>query len=261
MAKAKSIMTIILFSALLLGAIIVPLILSNEKEAEEEAFPEYQNIDISEKTIKTEESSAKTRKSLENDIYFKKFVTADTYNYANIKKAIDPETGLTYSYIEDGYLRNMIINFIFNYQLTNTEPLTSIDYTTGYFCMTPVKVKESFEELYYSSISLNDFVEHIANYIDLVKTEDGNICFNFDKVSKMNDNELLVGIKNISMSESKNVTAELYLYKFYTSGNSKEKSLINTAKSYINSKNYSGASDLVINSLNGKVEHKKIVFR
>ena len=261
MAKAKSVMTVFLFFALLFGAIIVPIVIMNEKEEEAEAFPEYQKIEITEKTTKTETSNAKTRKSLENDVYFKKFVTAPTYNYANIRKEIDPTTGLTYSYIEDGYLRNMITNFIFNYQLTNDGPLTNINYNTGYFCMTPTRVKESFEELYYSTISLNDFVENIANYIDLVMVENGNICFNFDKVSKMNDNELLVGIKKISVSKAKNIEADLYLYKFYINGTTTENSYVKKAKSYIDSRNYSAASDIVTNNLQGTVEHKKVVFK
>ena len=44
MAKAKSVMTVFLFFALLFGAIIVPIVIMNEKEEEAEAFPEYQRL-------------------------------------------------------------------------------------------------------------------------------------------------------------------------------------------------------------------------
>ena len=51
MAKAKSIFTMILFFALLLGAIIVPIIIMSEKEVEEESFPEMQKIKVTERYL------------------------------------------------------------------------------------------------------------------------------------------------------------------------------------------------------------------
>lgn len=261
MAKAKSVFTMILFFALLLGAIIVPIIIMSEKEVEEESFPEMQKIKVTERYLDDANNNAKTRKSLENDYYFKKFATSPNYNYANIKKAVDTKTGVQYSYIEDGYLSSMIVNYIYNYQLTNTDPLASINYNTGYFCLTPIRVKESLEELYFAQISLNEFIQYIPDYTDYATAENGNICFNFDKVSKMNDNEILLGIKKLSVSDQNNITADLYLYKFYSGGSEKEKRLMKTAKAYIDKKNYSSAADIVRNNLNGTVEHKKIVFR
>ena len=38
-------------------------------------------------------------------------------------------------------------------------------------------------------------------------------------------------------------------------------SATNMIKSYIKQSNYSTASDIVINNMNGKVKHRKIVFR
>ncbi len=261
MAKAKSIFTILLFVLMLLGAVLIPTILLNEKEEEAEAFPEEQKIRINNKTVGNTESNAKTRKSLENDYYFRKFATSPSYNYVNVKQEVDPTTGLKYAYIQDGYLRNMIINFIFNYQLTNTEKLRSINYETGYFCMAPLDVKVAMEELYYSQIGLNEFMKYVPEYIEFVKTEGGNYCFNFDKVSKMNDSEILLGINKLSVSDQKNVTAEVYVYKFYTMNTDKEESLKKSVKKYIDARNYQGAANIVENNLNGSVEHKKIVFK
>ena len=51
MAKAKSVFTMILFFALLLGAIIVPIIIMSEKEVEEESFPEMQKIKVTERYL------------------------------------------------------------------------------------------------------------------------------------------------------------------------------------------------------------------
>ncbi len=261
MSKIKSSLTTILFIAMLLGAFIVPAIILSEKKEEKESFPEAQKIKINKRIVDDSTTNARTRKTLETDPYFIKFAMSPNYNYSGIRKEVDPETGLQYSYIEDGYLKNMIVNFVFNYQLSNTSHFTSISYNTGYFCMSALDVKIAMEELYYTTIGLNDFIEYIPGYIDFVTTSGSSICFNFDKVSKMNDNDVLLGIKSISISDQKNITADVYIYKFYSSDTSAEKSLKQTAKKYIDSNNYSGAEDVVVNKLGGSVEHRKIVFK
>ena len=260
-AKTKAIITIIIFSIVLFCIVVIPSIIVNNKQEEERAFPETQKIEVTEKVIQNTESNKKTRQSLESDPYFIKFALSPDYNYKNIKYATDATTGLRYSYIEDGYLGNMIVNFIYNFQLTNTKYLSSIDYQDGVFCMTPIRVKEALEELYFAEISLNEFVGIMPGYIDYVSKKQNDYCFNFSKVSKMNDNEILLGIKNISISDQKIITADVYIYEFYSSGTDRETSALKTIKSYISKSNYSGASDIVVNNLNGDVSHKKIIFR
>ena len=261
MSKAKSIFTIGLFLVLVLGSVIVPALILNGKKQKEEYFPNSQDIKITEKILSTQEGSTKTRKSLEEDIYFIKFATSPDYNYKNIKRQKDPTTGLKYSYIEDGYLEKMISNFIFNFQLTNTAKLSSIDYSSGYFCLTPIRTKEAFEELYFTEVGMNDFIEYMPGYINYVTRNSGDLCFNFNEVSKSNDNELMIGVRQLSISDQKIITADVYIYEYYTSGTDKEISATNMIKSYIKQSNYSTASDIVINNMNGRVKHRKIVFR
>jgi len=261
MAKAKSIFTVALFCLLLLGSVIVPVLIMSEKKQEKESFPDSKDITITEKTLSTQEGTARTKKDLETDYYFIKFATAPDYNYKNITRKTDPTTGLKESYIQDGYLEKMIINFIYNYQLTNTSRLSSIDYDSGFFCMTPIRVKEAFEELYFTEVGMNDFIEYLPGYFNYVNKNGGELCFNFDEVGRSNDSEVLVGIKSISVSNQKIITADLYVYKFYTGGTSKEDTTTETIKKYIAASNYSTASDIVTNNMNGTVSHRKIVFR
>ena len=261
MEKIKASVTLIVFSILVFLAVIIPTLIINNQKEEEKAFPEQQDIEVTEKVINNTDTYKKTRHDLEADPYFIKFALSPDYNYKNIKYATDATTGTRYSYIEDGYLGNMITNFIYNFQLTNTKYLSSIDYNDGVFCMTPIRVKEALEELYYAEISLNEFIQYMPGYIDFVSKRNNDYCFNFDKVARMNDNEILVGIKSLSVSDQKIITADVYIYEFYSSGSDKELSALRIAKNYISQSNYSGASDVVNNNLNGKVSHKKIVFR
>lgn len=261
MGKIKASVTLIIFSILVFLAVMIPTLIINNQKEEEEAFPEQQDIEVTEKVINNTDTYKKTRHDLEADPYFIKFALSPDYNYKNIKYATDATTGTRYSYIEDGYLGNMITNFIYNFQLTNTKYLSSIDYNDGVFCLTPIRVKEALEELYYAEISLNEFIQYMPGYIDFVSKRNNDYCFNFDKVARMNDNEILVGIKSLSVSDQKIITADVYIYEFYSSGSDKELSALRIAKNYISQSNYSGASDVVNNNLNGKVSHKKIVFR
>ncbi len=261
MEKIKASVTLIVFSILVFLAVMIPTLIINNQKEEEKAFPEQQDIEVTEKVINNTDTYKKTRHDLEADPYFVKFALSPDYNYKNIKYATDATTGTRYSYIEDGYLGNMITNFIYNFQLTNTKYLSSIDYNDGVFCMTPIRVKEALEELYYAEISLNEFIQYMPGYIDFVSKRNNDYCFNFDKVARMNDNEILVGIKSLSVSDQKIITADVYIYEFYSSGSDKELSALRITKNYISQSNYSGASDVVNNNLNGKVSHKKIVFR
>ena len=261
MEKIKASVTLIVFSILVFLAVMIPTLIINNQKEEEKAFPEQQDIEVTEKVINNTDTYKKTRHDLEADPYFIKFALSPDYNYKNIKYATDATTGTRYSYIEDGYLGNMITNFIYNFQLTNTKYLSSIDYNDGVFCLTPIRVKEALEELYYAEISLNEFIQYMPGYIDFVSKRNNDYCFNFDKVARMNDNEILVGIKSLSVSDQKIITADVYIYEFYSSGSDKELNALRIAKNYISQSNYSGASDIVNNNLNGKVSHKKIVFR
>ncbi len=261
MAKTKSIFTVILFCVLLLGSVIVPALIISGNKREERNFPGAENLVITEKTLSTQEQTTKTRKTLETESYFIKFATSPDYNYKNIRRETNAMTGLKYSFIEDGYLEKMIINFIFNYQLTNTSKLSSIDYESGYFCLTPIRVKEALEELYYTEVGMNDFIEYLPGYFDYVVKNGKDLCFNFNEVSKTNDSEILVGIRQLSVSDQKIVTADVYVYRYYTTGTDKENQITKTIKKYIEQSNYSTASDIVINNMNGSVDHRKIVFR
>ena len=163
--------------------------------------------------------------------------------------------------IEDGYLGNMISNFIYNFELKNSNAIYSRSDDDGFFCMNVPKVKEAFEELYYIQSGFNDFMEFVPGYIEYVSKNDGKYCFNYGKVANMHDGETYTAIESLSVSDKNNITATVYVYEYYSSFTEKEKNYTKILKNYISNSKYSEAKKLVEENLNGTVTHKKIVFR
>lgn len=247
-----------LFFVLLLAAIIIPLIIIGGKKSHEKNFPGSKDIKINEKTISTNESVSKIKYELNTDDYFKKFVMAGDYNYANIRETTNAY-GLKYTFIPDGYLSEMIRNLSYNYQLSNTRYLTKIDKEKTIFCMSKKRAKQAFEELYYTETGMYDFMDYVPGYIDYVSKLGSSYCFNYGNV--ITDNDVLIGVNNVSVSDKDIITTEVYIYEYYSMGSEVEKMYSNKASELVNSGDYYGARNIVLNNLNGFVKHKKIVFR
>ena len=226
---------------------ILPFLLVDEEEQIREYLPDYQNIKIDE----SNSGKQTTRKDLENNQYFKRFALSPEYNYVNVSKG----------QIADGYLGNMIRNFIYNFELYNKEAIYSKSDEEEKFCMNVPKVKEAFEELYYLQNGFNDFMDFVPGYIEYVSKDSGRYCFNYGKIANVSDGETYIGIDSLSVSNKNNITVTLYLYEFYTMYTQKENNYINILKSYINNSKYTDAKKLVEENLNGTVTHKKMVFR
>ena len=80
MEDAKATFKIVLFFALLGIAIIVPFVVFQDFNYDDEDFPEFQNINISKSDLEDEFEYDKIRTQLESDIYFRKLTTMVEYN-------------------------------------------------------------------------------------------------------------------------------------------------------------------------------------
>ena len=247
----RKIIFIFMGICLLILIAVLPFILRDEEKEIQEYLPDYKKIEMDENIIQDNTKTQTTKKDLENNMYFKRFVLSPDYNYTNISKG----------QIEDGYLGNMISNFIYNFELKNTNAIYSRSDEDGFFCMNIPKVKEAFEELYYIQSGFNDFMEYVPGYIEYVTKDNGKYCFNYGKAANINDGETFSAIDSISVSDKNNITATVYVYEYYTSYTEKENKYTEILKNYISNSKYSEAKKLVEENLNGKVTHKKIVFR
>ena len=72
--------------------------------------------------------------------------------------------------------------------------------------------------------------------------------------------EINIAVERMAMIGT-TITTDIYVYEYYTNGLENEISNINILKSYIENDNYSSASNVVTNYLNGKVTHKQLKLK
>ncbi len=229
---------------IILLIIIIPIVIITKEQENKKNFPEYKNIDITAKNIKNQnsESYKEIKKSLESDYYFSKETIITNYDYENTNKNI----------------KDMIWNFIFSYELQNTKYMTSNNKTDGVFCLSKKNTISAFKELY--NIDITNELDLLPGYHEYVYKKNGNYCFIYKNVGNDYDNEIKIAIEDMSMKDN-TVTANIYVYEYYTNGLDNEKSNINILERYIENNNYSSANNVVINYLNGKVTHKQLKFK
>ena len=236
----------------LLAIIIIPTIIISMKKERSEYFPEYNEVKVNKTIIenKTSPDYSKLKKQLENDKYFAREALISNYNYN------------TYTSAD---LQNMVWNFIFSYELSNTRNLSSLDYNSGRFCMRSHYVIDGFKELYNVKITADiDLLNGFFEYVE--QTGKNRYCFNFGNVGRDYNNEIKVAVEDLEYeedeeSDEKYIIANIYVYEYYTSGTDNEKTYIRNLTSYISNSNYSNATSIVENYLFGKVTHKQLHFK
>ena len=228
----------------ILAIIIIPLLIINNKKQNIENFPSYEEIEISESIFNKDDNYDNIREQLENDYYFAKSALMFT--------------GYDYNKYNSGMLQDMVWHFMFNYELVNDDHFTSFNKKTATGCLSKSSVVNGFKELY--NVDITDDIDYIKGYYKYVYQKGNNeYCFYFQNVNDAYDNELLIAIDRMSMMGT-TITADVYLYEFYTSGLSSEENLKQKVKTAITNKNYSEASSIVTNQLYGNVTHKQLQF-
>ncbi len=134
--KVRRLAIVIIGGILIVFICALPIILEDKEKKIQKNLPEYKEIKVNEEVVQNAEKKETTKKSLEQNEYFRKLVTSPDYNYTKVKKAIDPRTGMSYVTLEDGYLSNMITNFMFNFEIKNKEAISSLNEIDGVFCIT-----------------------------------------------------------------------------------------------------------------------------
>ncbi len=230
---------------IILLIVIIPLIIINNREENKKNFPEYKDIDISEKDVKdpNSESYKEIRKELESDYYFSKeaLITdydSEKYNGSNIQ--------------------NMLWNFIFSYELENTKYMASNNKKEGTFCLSKNNTIEAFKELY--DVDIKNELNILLGYYEYVYKKGNDYCFIYKNVANDYDNEITIAVERMAMIGT-TVTTDIYVYEYYTNGLENEISNVNILKRYIENNNYSSASNVVTNYLNGKVTHKQLKLK
>ncbi len=231
--------TLIVLAAIsfILIIIIVPIILNNNKKEDKENFPTYKNIEVNNKNNNNNE----VKKQLEKDYNFRKEVLIDDFDYEN------------YTSLD---VQNVLWNYIFSYELSNTKYLSSI--SENKFCLRNQYVIDSFKELY--NIDISKDLDLLPGYYKYVTNDKRRYCFNYKNVSLEYNNDIRIGIDNISIDDDI-ITARLYLYEYYIMNTSSELSNVNTLENYIDNGNYSAASNVVKDYLAGKITHKELKFK
>ena len=243
--KYKPTLIVLGIVVLLITIVTVPTIIISRDKEDKEYFPTYEKITVKKKDVvdKTSENYSTIKKQLEKDDLFAKEALISNYSYK------------TYTSAD---LEDMVWNFIFSYELSNTRNLSSIDYSSGTFCMRSHYVIEAFEELY--GVKITTDLPLLPGYYEYVHTKGDKYCFNFGNVGRDYDNQILVAVEDMSI-DSDIIKANIYRYEYYSSGTSNEKTYISNLKSCINSSNYNSAYSTVIDNLKGKVTHKQLSFR
>ncbi len=229
----------------LLMLITIPIIISSNNKLDEESFPEYKKIEITEESVKdvSSESYKEIKEQLENDTYFAREAMISNYN------------STTYTSAD---LEKMLWNFIFSYSLKNRKYMSSFDENSGTFCMRTKYVIDAFKELFNANITTD--IDYLSGYDGYVYVRGKKYCFDYEHVAKDYNNDILVGIDGISVRDNV-VTTNLYLYEYYTTFAPDELSYITALKNSIYNSNYNNANNIVINNLNGKVTHKQLQFK
>ncbi|MBR4178930.1 MAG: hypothetical protein IKR57_06255 [Bacilli bacterium] len=244
--KNKAKFTIFGIIIILLIIIIVPtIIISNNKEREE-YFPTYEKLEVKKSDFvdKKNENYIKVKKQLEADYLFSREAIISNYYYKNYTSAD---------------LKNMLWNFIFSYELSNTKDLSSIDYTSGYFCMRSHYVIDAFQELY--NVKITQDIDLLPGFYEYVYKKGDKYCFNFANVGKDYDNQIKVAVEDLDIDDDKTIKANIYVYEYYTSDTDSEKAYISNLITDISNSDYTLANNIVLNNLKGKVTHKQLSFR
>ena len=241
--KAKAFLLIIVIVISL--AIFVPLIISYNNEENKVNFPYYEKINIKDVNFsdKNSESYLKFKTRLENDYLFKKEslvedFDSEKYNAMNIKK--------------------LLWNYIFAFEINNKGNTSRIDSSSGSFCLSRKGVLSSFKEFY--NVDISNEYSLLPGYHEYVIKNGNKYCFNYRNVSNENNNQILLGIRDI-FEKSGIITAKVYVYEFYSNETDEQNELINKLKDYISYSSYESANQIVENDLNGSVSKKELRFR
>ena len=151
----------------------------------------------------------------------------------------------------------MLWNYIFAFELNNKKYLSSIDYDSGEFCMRSRYVVNSFEELY--GVNISEDIVYLDGYYEYAKSKNNRFCFNFGNVARDYNNEIKILVDGISAKDNI-VTANVYVFEYYTTDTPKELSSVEELRLAIRSSNALGAVNIVKGSLNGKATHKQLQF-
>ena len=207
-------------------------------------FPDYDNMSIKEKDVKdtSSEEYKKIKERLENDYYFIKEALISDYDY---------------KFYTSANLKNMLWNYIFAFELNNRKYLSSMDNTDGNFCMRTKYVVESFEELY--AVNISSDIGILDGYYEYAKSRGGSHCFNYGNVARDYNNEIKILINNISV-DSKIVTAQLYLFEYYTTDTPSELQSTQRLKTAIKNSNSGEAINIVKEELKGTSTYKQLQF-
>ncbi len=224
--------------------LIVVLVDAGNTKEDKTNFPDYNNLTIKEKDVidQTSDSYKEIKTRLESDPYFARTALISNYNYKN------------YTSID---LKQMLWNYIFAFELNNKKYLSSIDYDSGEFCMRSRYVVNSFEELY--GVNISEDIDYLDGYYEYAKSKNNRFCFNFGNVARDYNNEIKILVDGISAKDNI-VTANVYVFEYYTTDTPKELSSVEELRLAIRSSNALGAVNIVKGSLNGKATHKQLQF-
>ena len=246
MDKTKTKATIVIVGVVVLFIILVVVLAKSSSRKDDKAnFPSYDSLSIKEKDVsnKSSETYAQIKKRLENDYYFGKEALISNYNY---------------KFYNSASLQQMVWNYIYSFELNNRKHLSTFDEKNENFCMRSKYVIDSFEELY--GVKIAKDIDYLDGYYEYVKSKGNTYCFNYGNVSRDYNNEVKILIDGIS-EEDGIITANLYVFEYYTTDTSRELQYIEELKTAINNSNAVSAMKIVNESLNGKYTHKQLQFK
>lgn len=205
-------------------------------------FPDYEKIEINEKSLKDKEKYNKIISQLENDKLFNNTLMISDYESQTASK-------------KD--LENMITNFLLIFELNNTKYMKNHDKEKKVFCLTETSLLNSFKELYNTDIS--DYLDSLVYYFEHVYKNE-NYCMYYGYINHKYGKSKIINITNLTYSNEV-VTVESYVYSYDASKlaniNEKEKRL----KDYIDKDDNVNATSVVENELLGQAEKKRISFK
>ena len=243
MSKEKRVTLIIILVILcILFIIIIPLIIKYNKEQNKINFPEYNDIEITEGLLDNEITYEQIKKEFENDYYFNKLAIMMDYDSSQYTSA---------------YLKNMLWNLIFNYEISNDNYFSYFDSKEGKYCFSKHNLINAFKELYDVDISEN--YNYLEGYYQYVYLSGKGYCLDFKKVAQEYNKNIKVAVERMAMIGT-TITTDLYVYE-YSAITENEKYYENLLAQAIDKKNYSQAKSITENNLNGEVTHKQLQFK
>lgn len=249
MIKKETKVTILILgiALVIILLIAIPLYFMSKKGTNNKKyFPQYQDIQVDESEVNNynSESYIMLKNQLQDDYYFKKEALIDNYNYKSYTSAD---------------LQNMIWNFIFSYEINNSQFISRMDKEEGYFCMRTRRVIEAFEELF--AVNITKDVEYLEGYFQYISKNSNGYCFDYANVGyEYTNNEIYVGIDGIQAKDGI-ITANVYVYEFFIMDSDNELQNVSMLQNAIAGNNFTLANDIVSNYLNGKVTHKQLDFK